>query len=107
MAKPPQDQVLGDQNAARRKFLAQVAATGAGAVAVMPLQPQQEPVQTPKRAASPAAGSTIAEIVAQYATSIKYEDLTPDVVHMVKRVMIDTLGCAVGGYSAEPSQIAV
>jgi len=107
MAKPPQDQMLGDQKAARRKFLAQVAATGAGAVAVMPLQAQQESVQTPKRAVPPAAGSSIAEIVAQYATSIKYEDLPPDVVHMVKRVMIDTLGCAVGGYSAEPSQIAV
>jgi hypothetical protein len=32
MAKPPQDPVLDDQDPARRKVLAPVAATGAGAV---------------------------------------------------------------------------
>jgi len=33
--------------------------------------------------------------------------LPPEVVRMTKRIMIDTLGCAIGGYSAKPSQIAV
>jgi 2-methylcitrate dehydratase len=107
MAKPTQDEALDDQSAARRKFLTHVAATGASAAVPMPLLAQQEPVQTAQRATRPGAGSSIAEILAQYGTSLKYEDLPPPVIHMAKRVMIDTLGCAIGGYPADPSQIAV
>ena len=107
MEKALHDEVLDGQSSARRRFLTQVAAAGVGAAATMPLLAQQESVQTPLRATAPAAGSSIAETLARYATALKYEDLPPEVVRMVKRVMIDTLGCAIGGYSAEPSQIAV
>ena len=49
---------------------------------------------------------TIAEKVGTYAASLRYEDLPAEVIHQVKRTMIDTLACAFGGYDSEPSRIA-
>ena len=49
---------------------------------------------------------TIAQMLGAYATSLKYEDLPADVVHQAKRMIVDTLGCALGGYNSEPSRIA-
>lgn len=49
---------------------------------------------------------TIAEKLGAYAASLKYEDLPPEVVHQAKRMIVDTLGCAIGGYASEPSRIA-
>ncbi|MCH8350581.1 MAG: MmgE/PrpD family protein [Chloroflexi bacterium] len=46
------------------------------------------------------------EILSDYACSLTYEDLGSEVVHQVKRTLVDTLGCAAGGYSSEPAQIA-
>src|SRR5918997_161140 len=50
--------------------------------------------------------STIAERLSSYATSLHYRDLPPEIVHLAKRMIIDTIGCALGGYSSEPSKIA-
>jgi 2-methylcitrate dehydratase len=50
---------------------------------------------------------TIADRMAGYACSLRYEDLPKMVVHEVKRRVIDSLGCALGGYSARPSLIAM
>jgi 2-methylcitrate dehydratase len=50
--------------------------------------------------------ATIAERLSSYATSLRYQDLPPEVVHQAKRLIIDTLGCALGGYTSEPSKIA-
>ena len=80
-------------------FLTRVAAAAAGAAA-MPLLAQQTSADTPRRKASVVPGPSLADTLAQYATSVRYEDLPTPVVGMVKRVMIDTLGCAIGGYSA-------
>jgi 2-methylcitrate dehydratase len=49
---------------------------------------------------------TIAERLSAYATSLHYRDLPPEVVHQAKRLIIDTLGCAVGAYASDPSKIA-
>lgn len=49
--------------------------------------------------------STITQL-AEYAAGLRYEDLPADAVHECKRRLIDTLGCLVGGFSAEPSVIA-
>ena len=49
---------------------------------------------------------TIAEQLSSYATSLRYQDLPPEVVHQAKRLIIDTLGCALGGYTSVPSSIA-
>lgn len=46
------------------------------------------------------------EILAEFACSLRYTDLTRDVVHQVKRTLVDTLACGIGGFSAEPSVIA-
>jgi 2-methylcitrate dehydratase len=49
---------------------------------------------------------TIAEQLSSYATSLHYRDLPSEVVHLAKRMIIDTIGCALGGYTSEPSKIA-
>src|SRR5262245_10353520 len=46
------------------------------------------------------------ELLSTYACRLTYQDLPPEVVHQVKRTLIDTIGCALGGFSAEPSAIA-
>ena len=46
------------------------------------------------------------ELLASYSCSLTYENLSPQVVHQVKRTMVDTLGCAAGGYLSEPAKIA-
>jgi 2-methylcitrate dehydratase len=49
----------------------------------------------------------MAEVLARYATELKYEDLPEDIVRTAKRTVLDTFGCAFGGYTAGPSQIAI
>lgn len=49
---------------------------------------------------------TIVESLSDYAASLRFEDLPSDVVHQAKRLLVDTLGCAVGGFSGEPSAVA-
>ena len=46
------------------------------------------------------------ELLSSYACGLTYEDLGPEVVHQVKRTVVDTLGCAVGGYPSEPATVA-
>jgi 2-methylcitrate dehydratase len=45
-------------------------------------------------------------LLSTYACGLTYQDLPPEVVHQVKRTLVDTFGCALGGFSAEPSTIA-
>ncbi len=87
----------------RRQFL-HLAAGVAGAAAF--------PVIAQDRAERPssAAGSgqtSLAETLARYAATLKYENLPEDVVRIAKRTILDTLGCAFGGYTAGPSKIAI
>ena len=49
---------------------------------------------------------TIAENLGAYASTLKYEDLPAEVIHQAKRIIVDTLGCAFGGYTSEPGKIA-
>ena len=46
------------------------------------------------------------EMLSAYACGLTYEELGPAVVQQVKRTLIDTLGCAVGGFDSEPAAIA-
>ena len=48
----------------------------------------------------------ILDFLSSYATKLDYKQLPAGVVHHVKRRVIDTLGCATGGFSAEPARIA-
>lgn len=47
---------------------------------------------------------SVARELAKYATSLTFQDLPPDVIHQTKRLVLDTLGCAIGGYNSEASQ---
>ena len=49
---------------------------------------------------------TIAERLAQYAHSLRYQTLPPAVIHEVKRRVLDSIACAFGAWSAEPCRIA-
>jgi 2-methylcitrate dehydratase len=46
------------------------------------------------------------DLLSTYACRLTYQDLPAEVVHQVKRTLIDTVGCALGGFHAEPSVIA-
>ena len=50
--------------------------------------------------------TTLAHQLANYACSLKFEDLSKNVVHEVKRRVIDSLGCALGAWNEEPCEIA-
>ena len=47
-----------------------------------------------------------AQALARYAAQFRFEDLPAAVVHETKRKLIDTLGCAMGGFRLEPCRIA-
>ena len=49
---------------------------------------------------------TLAEQLANFAVGLRFEDLPAVVVHEVKRRVIDSLGCALGAWKAEPCKIA-
>jgi 2-methylcitrate dehydratase len=49
---------------------------------------------------------SLAHRLAEYACSLNYEDLALEVVHEVKRRVIDSLGCALGAWHEEPCAIA-
>ncbi|MBM3222720.1 MAG: MmgE/PrpD family protein [Candidatus Tectomicrobia bacterium] len=46
------------------------------------------------------------DLLSRYACALTYDALPPEVVHQVKRTLIDTLGCALGAFHAEPCRIA-
>ncbi len=46
------------------------------------------------------------EQLASYACDLSYQELGQEVVHQVERTLLDTLGCAVGGYPSEPAKAA-
>jgi 2-methylcitrate dehydratase len=46
------------------------------------------------------------EKLAEYAAGLRYKDLTAEAVHECKRRLIDTLGCAVGGFDSQPAAVA-
>jgi len=81
----------------RRRFLQGAASLAAAAAAA------------PARAAEGATAPTaeLAVTLARYATALRYEDLPAEVVRLVKRTILDTVGCAFGGYAAQPSRIAL
>jgi 2-methylcitrate dehydratase len=87
----------------RRRFLKQLATTGAAAGAMgLPAWAQDMPASPDV----PAGQSAVAETLARYATGLRYEDLPAEVVRETKRLMIDSIGCGLGGFGADASQIA-
>jgi 2-methylcitrate dehydratase len=88
----------------RRHFLRQMGAAGlaAGAPAL--------PAMAQTGQGNLTAGKdqvSLAETLARYATELRYEDLPQDVIRIARRSILDTIGCAFGGYAAGPSKIAI
>ena len=50
--------------------------------------------------------TTIVGQLSAYAAALRYEHLPREVVHQAKRLIIDTIGCALGGCKSEPAKIA-
>jgi len=50
--------------------------------------------------------ATVAEDMARWIVALRYEQLPANVVAATKRVLFDTLGCALGGVSAAPVRMA-
>ncbi|WP_447978297.1 MmgE/PrpD family protein [Candidatus Nitrospira bockiana] len=50
--------------------------------------------------------TTIAERLARFTRSVCYDDLPQEVVHEVKRRILDSLACAFGAWDADPCRIA-
>jgi 2-methylcitrate dehydratase len=86
----------------RRGFVKTVAAAGLAAGApTLPLLAQEKSLVA-------ASGQVpLAETLARYAANLIYEDIPDDVVRLAKRTILDTVGCAYGGYPAGPSKIAI
>ena len=80
----------------RRRFLKQVVAGLATSASVFPVIAQQK-LEGPSSAAS-GGQTSLADALARYAAELKYEDLPEDVVRIAKRTILDTIGCAFGGY---------
>ncbi len=49
--------------------------------------------------------TTAAKELSNFAVGLKFEDLSKEIVHKAKQMILDTLGCALGGYLSEPSRI--
>src|SRR5467141_1569006 len=49
---------------------------------------------------------TLADQLAEYTCALRFEDLSPETVHEVKRRVIDSIGCALGAWREEPCRIA-
>ncbi len=50
--------------------------------------------------------TTLVGQLSSYAAALRYEELPREVVHQAKRLIIDTMGCALGGPSLTPPVIA-
>ena len=88
----------------RRRFLTQAGAAGLGIGVPVSMTIAQE---TQRSLVGDGKEVSLGEKLARFATSLRYEDLPEDVIRIAKRTILDTLGCAFGGYSAGPSKIAM
>src|SRR5260370_18989020 len=51
-------------------------------------------------------GPTVEQDIARWVVELRYEELPPDVTERAKRVLLGTLGCALGAIGAEPVRMA-
>lgn len=49
---------------------------------------------------------SLAHKIADFACNLSYDDLSPESIHEVKRRLIDSMGCAMGGWLSDPVKIA-
>src|SRR5215472_13772903 len=54
-----------------------------------------------------AGGETITAGMAKWAAGLEFEHLSAEAVHQAKRFLLDSLGCALGGYRQHDVRIAL
>ncbi len=86
----------------RRTFLE---ACGLGSLALVlptitPLGAQQAPTSDAR------PSSTMLADLASWVARVRYEDFPPEVIAKARRLLLDTLGCAIGAIDGEPVRIA-
>ena len=54
-----------------------------------------------------AAKPTITATMSQWAAGVKFEQLSPDAIYQAKRFLLDSIGCALGGYQQHDVVIAL
>jgi 2-methylcitrate dehydratase len=59
----------------------------------------------PKPTARPK--ETITATMSHWASALQYKDISPDAVYQAKRFLLDSLGCALGGYQQHDVKIAL
>jgi 2-methylcitrate dehydratase len=90
----------------RRRLLREAAAAGlAAGVPTFPATAQD--AAAPRSPTVAGEQAPLAEQLAQYAAGLRYDDIPEDVIRLAKRAILDTIGCAFGGYTAQPSRIAI
>src|SRR3954447_26898867 len=50
---------------------------------------------------------TVSAVMSKWAANLKFEDLSPDAVYQAKRFLLDSIGCALGGYQQHDVTIAL
>ena len=53
------------------------------------------------------ANETVTAKMARWAASVQYKDLSPDAVYQAKRFLLDSMGCALGGFQQHDVKIAL
>src|SRR5581483_3568074 len=53
------------------------------------------------------ATPTVTARMAEWAAGLRFEDLSPEAVYQAKRFLLDSMGCALGGYQQHDVQIAL
>ncbi|HEY2677776.1 MAG TPA: MmgE/PrpD family protein [Steroidobacteraceae bacterium] len=93
----------------RRYFLQRLllGTTALTATGGMPAIAWQSPEASPATPTAAGAAESVAQRLARFAQTLRYDDLPDEVIRVVKRTILDTVGCAIGGYQTIPSQIAV
>jgi 2-methylcitrate dehydratase len=100
------DHVTDKRHIDRRRLLREIAAAGVAAGAqVFPAAAQE--TAAPRSADMAGGKVSLAERLARYAAGLSYGDLPEDIVRLARRAILDTVGCAFGGYEAQPSRIAI
>jgi 2-methylcitrate dehydratase len=89
----------------RRRLLTCAAAGLSASASVYPAMAQD--AAAPHPLAGAGGQASIARQLARYAAGLTYDGLPDDVIRLAKRAILDTIGCAFGGYDAQPSRIAI
>jgi len=92
----------------RRDFITLLGGAAAGLSPAWPRPVAYAQATAPqnKNAKSAGRGPTVAEDIARWVVELRYDELPPDVISRAKRVLLDTIGCALGAIGAEPVRVA-